>query len=280
MICPNLMKRDFDMTLIRMFLVFSLVFVLSGCASNMNIKSESIGLLEYGDQPNRVVNILENKGIPLFKFYSKSDEYDVVLFEPNDTYQRYIFLFENDQLRSVISEETGIRIWEQAYGSYKESIPSLDKFDDIVSQITEEKLDLQQTDFSKINVAKRDESRRDVSEAIAINLFMPLGLIGVIVTGPVLIPYTVNELNKAKESEDLFLKKVSTVKLNSSSDSVKSILGEAKNKYQTEEQTILMFHEDTNDGYYVPQIYLSTGFVNDELKWVGYYFNAGKRLSP
>lgn len=263
------------MLLVRMLLVSSLMFALSSCATTKDSGRGTLGLLEYGDYQPKVLTSIE-KSIPLFKFYSENKEYFAVSVEPKNTYQGYVLLFEDEQLSSIIPVEKGIQIWEEAYDSYKRTVPTVDKFDYIVSRLAEEQLDISTTNFLKVN--EKSINDKEVTQAIATNIFMPLGLVAFIVTAPILVPYTVNAMNQAELEEQLFLEKLNSVKLKSSMNMVETQLGKARSKYTNEGESILLFDEKTKDDNYNPLCNVSMGFVQDELKWIGYYFHAGKRL--
>jgi hypothetical protein len=270
-------EKEVEMALIRMLLIVFMVAMLSGCSLTENVRPQSLSLLKYGDSQKETIEIIK-EAIPLFKFYSKNKVYYAASFKPDGTYQGYVLLFENNQLTSIISAEKGMKIWEEIYGEYWISVPSIDKFDEITSRIIAEKLDLSEIDFSEVNKKNRTKFREGVTEAVAANVFMPFGLIAVVVTGPILIPYVMHELNETEKREKSFLRKVESVPLNSSSSLVKAALGKVENKYKTNGQEILMFHEGVKYKNHLPVSNVSMGFVNDELQWIGYYFHAGKHL--
>ena len=77
-------------------LIFLIIVIstMSGCASTNSIKAETINKLEYGQERTRVVEQLEAEGLPLFRFRAGSEEHYSEVYEPEGSFQQYIFYIQ------------------------------------------------------------------------------------------------------------------------------------------------------------------------------------------
>jgi len=127
------------MALKKILSIIIITITLNGCAAKI-IDTSQIDVLKlenikYGIKLTALEKHINHSGLPLFKFYSNQKTYYVMLVRPSLYYQSYLFLFEDNSLISVVKTETGVKIWEDNFGTYKYSIPTEKHFSRVISRL-------------------------------------------------------------------------------------------------------------------------------------------------
>lgn len=255
-------------------LVLLIIFIgtMAGCASTYSIKPETINELEYGQERTKVIEQLETEGLPLFRFRAGNKEHYSEVYEPEDSFQQYIFLYSGEQLESVVKVQEGLLTWEEQVGKYGRSVPNILQLGVMATSIKELGLNLQQTNFGEINVEKQKEHRDTIIHGVAANLVMPLGLMAFVYTAPVSIPMMTIMHNKDLERKAAFVSKLHQVPLGTTEQQVIDLLGQPIKRADYLEESILVF-DSYNEEHLIGNR-ASAGFVEGRMLWMGYYYDA------
>lgn len=248
----------------------ALILTLAGCASN-SMDPSSFSALRYGSARPEVLSRLGQPGTPLFRFGESQKTYFAETYSPGDTLQNYVFLFEDNNLISVITAETGKQIWEQVFGQYGKSLPVSAKFQDVLKHVRSARLDLQRVNFFSANKEAQAQRQKGINESVAANLLMPLGLIAIVATAPVSVPMMVGANSEFETREAAFVAQADRVPLGASSALVRDYLGAPVAEFENGEERVLVFDPSTKT--LILRSKVSIGLNKDTVTWVGYYFD-------
>lgn len=260
----------------KLVLLIITIGAMSGCASTYSIKPESINELEYGQERTQVIKQLETEGLPLFRFRAGNEEHYSEVYEPEDSFQQYIFLYTGEQLESVVKVQEGLLTWKEQVGKYGHSVPNVLQLEAMATSIKEVGLNLQQTNFAEVNVEKQTEHRNTIIHGVAANLVMPLGLMAFVYTAPVSIPMMTMMHNKDVERKAAFVSKLHQVPLGATEQQVIDLLGQPIKRADYLEESILVF--DSYNEEHIIGNRASAGFVEGRMLWMGYYYDAVSAL--
>ena len=256
----------------KLIFLIALIGIMSGCASTNSIKPETINKLEYGQERTQVIEQLEAEGLPLFRFRAGNEEHFSEVYEPEKSFQQYIFLYSDKKLESVVKVEEGLTTWEEEVGKYGRSVPDIKQLEDMSTSIQEIGLNLQQTNFGEVNVEKQKKHRDTIIHGVAANLMMPLGLVAFVYTAPVSIPMMTMMHNNDLERKTAFVSKLHQVPLGATEQQVIDLLGQPIKRVDYLEESILVF-DSYNEEHLIGNR-ASVGFVEGRALWIGYYYDA------
>ena len=253
----------------KISVIIILYFILQGCTSTPTNAPSTIDFIDYGMNIKQVAFRTDHPGKPLYKFITKEKKYYVVLQGFKDISKSYLFLYENNILVSIISVNSGVKIWEENFGKYKNSIPNHHYFSGIVKAFKENAI----KDKSKINIFKRGKKLEEGSTGanlMEIGSTWGMGIPGVL---PLVMGSTIfnsasdgiSNLSSVKFKSAEFYKnlllKANKLKFQNSKSKIISVFGRPSNVTSNDELTLLIYKgEDT-------KIF---GLINNMLQWIAF----------
>ncbi|MFW2372568.1 MAG: hypothetical protein ACN4GM_05550 [Gammaproteobacteria bacterium] len=219
---------------------------------------------------------LNHPGKPMFRFSANNKSYLVVLYRPSYQYVSYLFLFEDEILISVISSETGIKIWEEHFGKYSHALPKSESLQSIVKSFIDFRERIKDYSFYEFKRSRKSTSGKGalITEIGVVYWWVP-GLPELLISTGIAME-SIEEINneikrskpyntaieiKPKKYYETLLKKYNNVKLGSNYNSIIKNLGNPT-----------FYHSDKQQGalIYLSEEAIVLGLVEDKLQWISY----------
>jgi len=261
--------------LLNNLIIVILILNISGCSTpsvTPNTASE-MDWINYGMKIKEVEFQLDHSGKPLFKFGDFGLEYYITVYRPSRKSQNYLFIYENKKLVSIVTAYNGVKIWQDNFGKYSQSLPKKEMFRAVVESLKDNAIseELSFTGRNSTNSNEHDGAGIELL-AVQVGLFIPgvreilLGT-SLVAMGGSSSPSNEKieklkpiEINSQKYYQQL-LGKFDKVKLSENKNSIVSKLGKPNHIYNIKKQTLLVYSGVENT---------ILGLVNNKLEWLAF----------
>lgn len=275
----------------RLIFVFLVASLSIGCATNDTADPNRTPGIGYGETLTKISNTIGTAGQPLFRFTAEGRDYAIRAVDANQggAENRYLLIFENNLLVSVITADQGLKLWGKAFGNFAYSLPSPEKFQAIVSEAVTSRVSLEAIDF-RPRPKPKPKKDSDAGDRVRGSAEMATwgAIYSAIMPWYAPVAYTVAAVNLATvpvigAAEGIegiaegaparrylsLVEKTQNISLLSRAEDVFAKLGKPSSTVNAPDkpnETIHIFSE-----LLFP---VSFGFVADELRWIGYDYDA------
>jgi hypothetical protein len=279
-------------------IIFTLVLVtaaLLGCAAQHPEETQHETTIAYGEKASDILARLPSAGELLFRFASDGHRYEIRAFagQRGSDENRYLLLFEDGFLISVVTADTAIKAWGSVFGNYAIAPPTTNKFRSVVAILVGAREPLSSINFRFRPAAASTRPSRSREKFNAAGEFVTMGAIysvfpvtswyspvlfggAAVVAGVATFEAVVDARKDGPKGGSVrryraFVGKMEHIALLSDKRTVLAALGPPSSQIQVpnqQDETVFQYGDMPHP--------VAMGFASEQLVWIGYDYDAAE----